>query len=404
MKKSLEVALGVVTSIGGFIDAGAIATSAQAGARFGFELLWAVLLGTLCVIALIEMSGRLAIVSKVPLRELIHKRFGLSYSFPLLAAGLALNLMVLAAEIGGMSMAMQLATGVAFRWWALPAALFVLALLWSLTFGVIEKGVSFAGLITVVFVVCAVKLHPDPATVLAGLKPSIPSHDPANYWYIAVGVIGSIIMPYMLFFYSSGALEEKWNRSYLGVNRAVAVLGMSFGAVISMGIIVVAAGVLGPKGIRVEHYPEAAGMLVPLIGKWGAPLFICSLGIASLGAAMEVSLSAAYEIAQCLGWNWGKQEKPSSEARFTLSYSILLIAGAVPILLGIDPLSLTVFTMALGCVVLPFVAFPFLILMNDRVYLGRQTNRRWSNIVVVGIVAVTFVLAIVAIPLQIAGG
>ena len=88
VKKAFDITLGIVTSIGGFIDAGALTTSLQAGARFGFRLMWATLLGTICAIFLTEMSGRLAIVSHHPLRELIHKRFGLSFSAPLLGAGL----------------------------------------------------------------------------------------------------------------------------------------------------------------------------------------------------------------------------------------------------------------------------------------------------------------------------
>src|SRR6266542_2893352 len=185
MKKILEITLGVVTSIGGFLDAGSIATSAQAGARFGFQLIWANLLGTVCVVVLAEMSGRMAAVSKHPLRELIHKRFGFNFSIALLLGGLLLNLLVVASEIGGMCMALELLTGAPFRWWALPAAFAVWALLWGLTFGVIEKAISFAGLITVVFVIAAVKLHPG-AAVLAGAVPSLPSHNGANYWYVAV--------------------------------------------------------------------------------------------------------------------------------------------------------------------------------------------------------------------------
>ena len=95
---------------------------------------------------------------------------------------------------------------------------------------------------------------------------------------------------------------------------------------------------------------------------------------------------------------------PRDEARFTLGYSAALAAAAVPVLAGIDPLKLTVFTMALACVALPFVTFPFLVLMNDPRCVGRHTNRRWSNLVVSGVVAIAFVLAIVAIPLQFAGG
>lgn len=100
--------------------------------------------------------------------------------------------------------------------------------------------------------------------------PSLPSHDPANYCYLAVSIIGPIITPFMFFFYSPGAIEEKWDRSYLGLNRAVAILGMSFGALMAVGVIIVAARVLGPQGVRVENYGEAAHMLDPLFSRWGS--------------------------------------------------------------------------------------------------------------------------------------
>ena len=402
MKKALEITLGVVTSIGGFIDAGALATSLQAGARFGYRLVWATLLGTACAIFLTEMSGRLAVVSHHPLRELIHKRFGLSYSLPLLLAGLVLNLLVLASEIGGIAMGAQLATGISFRLWALPATLLVWALLWFLTFGVIEKSVSFAGLVTVAFVSASAKMGAAPP--VAELLPALPKDQSAEYAFLAVSIIGAIITPFMFFFYSAGAIEEKWDKDYLGVNRIVAVLGMSFGAVIALAVIAVAATVLRPHGIRVESYAEAMHVLSPVFQHWGPALFIASLGITSLGAGVEVSLSSAYEVAQTLGWNWGKEQKARDESRFTLTYTILLFVAALPIAAGLDPLKLTVFTMAVACLLLPFVTFPFLVLINDRDYMREQVNSRWANFAVVGIVVIAFVLAAVAIPLQVLGG
>src|SRR5438132_10714879 len=76
MKKWGEIALGIATSIGGFLDVGSIATSAQAGARYGFQLLWAVGIGTLCLIFLTEMSGRLAAVSRHTVADAVRERFG----------------------------------------------------------------------------------------------------------------------------------------------------------------------------------------------------------------------------------------------------------------------------------------------------------------------------------------
>ena len=75
MKKLLEITLGIVTSIGGFLEVGSLATSAQAGAAFGYQLLWAIVLGTVCLIFLVEMSGRLAAVSKQPLAGAMRERF-----------------------------------------------------------------------------------------------------------------------------------------------------------------------------------------------------------------------------------------------------------------------------------------------------------------------------------------
>jgi len=64
MKRILDLALGIVTSVGGFLEIGSIATAAQAGASFGFQLAWAIALGTLCIAFLVEMAGRFAAVSK----------------------------------------------------------------------------------------------------------------------------------------------------------------------------------------------------------------------------------------------------------------------------------------------------------------------------------------------------
>jgi Mn2+/Fe2+ NRAMP family transporter len=402
--KAVEISLGIVTSIGGFLDAGAIATAAQAGARFRYQLVWATLAGTICVIFLMEMAGRLAAVSKHPLRELLHQRFGSPYSLSLLGMNTVLNVLVLGSEIGGICKALELLSGLSFRWWAVPVTLAVWWSLWRGTFSLLEKAISFAGLVTLAFVVCAFRVHPAFRDVAAGALPSLPTHHAANYWYTAVSIIGAIITPCMIVFYSSGVIEDKWDEGYIGVNGGVAGLGMSFGSAIALGVMIVAGTTLARHGIRANNYGEAAQMMTPVWGWWGFFLFAVSLGIASFGAAVEVSLGTAYEIAQCLGWNWGESQRPRDAARFSLAYSFMLVVGLALVLSGIDPMKLTVFTMALACVTLPFLTFPFLILMNDTRFLGRHTNRRWSNIAIASIIGIAFILAIVALPLQFLGG
>jgi Mn2+/Fe2+ NRAMP family transporter len=143
VKKALEIALGIVTSIGGFLDVGSIATAAQAGAAFGFQLIWAIVLGTICIIFLVEMSGRLAAVSKHTLVDALRERFGVNFYLVPFAAELLVDFLVLAAEIGGICLALQLITGISFYWWALPVAFVIWLLLWKETFSIIENGTSF---------------------------------------------------------------------------------------------------------------------------------------------------------------------------------------------------------------------------------------------------------------------
>lgn len=404
MKKILEVALGIVTSIGGFLDVGAIATAAQAGAAFGFELMWAIVLGTICVIFLVEMSGRLAAVSKHPLSAAVRERFGFKFYIIPLLAEIAIDFLVLASEIGGVCIALQLVTGISFQWWALPVAFVIWLLLWKGNFGIIENGVSTLGLVTLVFVVGAFVLHPPLKALGTGLLPTLPGHDTSHYLFIAVSILGALISPYLFYFYSSGAVEDKWDEKYLGINRAVAGLGMGFGSIVSIGVLIVAAMVLGPRGIQVDAYEQAALMLTQPFGYWGFILFAASLGIACLGAALEVSLDTAYIVAQTFGWNWGENEHPKEAARFSLIYTLFVFPASLLMVFGIDPLNLTLFSMALTATILPLAIIPFLVLMNDERYVNEHRNGWLSNSVVIFTIGLAFVLAIVAIPLEIIGG
>src|SRR4051812_4778418 len=148
MKKIFEIALGIVTSVGGFLEIGSIATAAQAGAWFRFQLIWAIVLGGLCLIFLVEQSGRLAAVSGHTLTDAIRERFALNYFVFMFLILTLVSVLVLTAEIGGVCVALEIATGVRFQWWAGLVGLIVWLLLWKGTFGVIEKGVSLLGLIT----------------------------------------------------------------------------------------------------------------------------------------------------------------------------------------------------------------------------------------------------------------
>lgn len=404
MKRVLEVALGIVTSIGGFLEVGSIATSAQAGAQFGFALLWVIALGTLCLIFLVEMSGRLAALSQHTIADALRERFGFNVFFVILVTVGTSSLLVLGSEIAGICMAVQLATGIAFSWWALPMGVLVWLLLWKGTFSVIEYGVCLLGLVTVVFLVAAFRLQPPVRDIGAGLLPTLPGHDAARYGFLAVNILGATLTPYLFYFYSSGAIEDRWGRNELGLNRVVASLGMAFGGVLSMAVLVVAALVFHPRGILIDQYEQLGVSLTDPLGWWGFWLFVAALGIACLGAALEIALALAYLVAQGFGWKWGENVKPRKASRFAAAYTVCVLLAMVLAATGVDPLKLTNLSMTLTSLVLPLAVGPFLLLMNDRRYVGEHGNGWLGNAVVAGVTALTFVLALASIPLEIFGG
>jgi Mn2+/Fe2+ NRAMP family transporter len=403
MKRILDLTLGIVTSIGGFLEAGSIITAVQAGALFGYKLLWAIALGTLGLMLLVEQSGRLAAVTGRTVGDALRERFGINFFIIPLATGLIVSFLVLASEIGGVSLALQMATGISFRWWAMPVAFAGWFLLWKGTFGVVEKGSSLLGLVTIVFVVAALKLHPDWGRVGAGLLPTAPDHDGPRYWYIAVSIIGASISPYLYMFYSSGAVEDGWGTDDLSTNKATAVLGMSFGGVLSAAVLIIAALVFLPRGIQVDRYEQAGLLLPPVLGNMGFVLFLAALGIACFGATTEITLAMAYLLAQGLGWDWSENAKPKQNARFSLTYTVTILLAGVVMAAGIDPLKLTNFSMMLTAASLPVTVIPMLVLMNDKALVREHCNRWFSNAALGVLSIVTIVVLLAALPLQILG-
>jgi Mn2+/Fe2+ NRAMP family transporter len=403
VKNIAKIGLGILTSVGGYLEVGSMGTALQAGAAYRYGLLWAIGVGTICIAFLVEMTGRLAAASHHTVVDAMRQHFGISFQIWPLAAQVVVDLLVLASEIGGASLALELITGISIRVWALPVAIAIWVLLWRATFGAIEHGVAILGLVTLSFVVAAVSLKPDWHDVGRGLVPHLSKHDPAHYAYLAVGILGATVSPYLVTFYSSGAIEERWTKKDLTPNRISAGLGMTFGGAISAGVMIVAALVLAPRGIAADSYQQAAAVLSVPLGRWGFWLFCASLAVGCIGAALELALDVSYIVAQTFGWEWGEDQKPSEEARFPLVYTGALVLATVPSLLGVDPLKLTMFSMAVTVLALPLVVAPLMVIMNDPRYLKQFTNGWITNLAVVVIIVLAFVLAAIAVPVQFLG-
>ena len=392
MKKIFDVALGIVTGIGGFLEVGSITTAAQAGASFGYRLAWAVAIGAFGLIVLSEMSGRLAAVSGRTLADAMRERFGFRFFVIPLVVVLLVSFLVLASELGGVALALQMATNVSLRWWVLIVTVVAWALLWKGTFSIIEYGTAGLGLVALAFVVAG------------GLVPTQPADDRAHYWFLAVSILGASISPYLYFFYSSGSIEDEWDVTYLKMNRVVAGLGNALGGLLALAVLVVAARVFLPRGIEVERGEQLAMLLSSPLARWGFAFFIMALGVNCFGAATEIALSCAYLIAQGLGWEWGEDAHPKRHARYSLAYTVLLFLAAVPMAAGVDPLKLTNVSMALTAASLPVTVIPMIVLMNDEALLHEHTNKWAGNAALAVLALLSVVLLVAALPLQLMGG
>jgi len=234
--------------------------------------------------------------------------------------------------------------------------------------------------------------------------PTMPKSDKARYGFLTVSILGATISPYLMYFYSSGAIEEKWDRSYIVMNRIIAGVGMFFGGLLAMAVLIAAALVFQPKGIQVDTFPQAALLMTTALPKWGFYLFALSMLFACFGAALEFSLAIAYFFAQGFGWNWSEDLEPSEDSRFAFVYTLIIILAAVPLMFGVDPVKVTMISMALTSATLPLAIVPFLFLMNDPIYLGKYRNGWLSNSIVAIVILISFVLALISIPLQVIGG
>jgi len=399
-----DLVLGIVTSIGGFVEVGSISTAAQAGSEFGFQLLWAIAAGTLMLAMLVEMAGRLSAVSHRSLAAAVRERFGIHFQLVPLVAELMIDLLLLAAEIGGAATAVKLVSGIGFQWWLVPIGIVVWLVLWLSGFGPIEYGLGLLGLVTLSFVLSAWRVQPDAHDLVRSLVPSLPGHDSTRYAFLAVSIVGATVSPYLLNFYASGTIEEQMTEKELWVNRATSYIGMCFGGGVSMGVLVTAAMVLGPQQIIVDSYEQASLMFIPAFGGWAIPLFAAALGVGCFGAAVEIALNAGYLFSQVFGWSWGANKKRGEAARFTAAFTAILTTGVLVALPGFDPLRITLISAALTVVIMPMVVLPFIVLMNDPKYVKAHTSGPVGNLLLAALTVVAGLLAIVVIPLELFGG
>src|SRR3954454_7884770 len=303
MAKVFSIALGILTAIGGFLDIGDLVTNAVVGSRFGLALAWVVPVGVLGICLYANMAGRVAAVSGRATFEIIRERLGPRAAASNLSASFLINLMTLTAEIGGVALALQLATDVGRMMWIPVAAFAVWVVIWRVRFSIMENVTGLLGLCLIVFAVSVFALYPHWSTLAhQALAPVIPqSESAATYWYFAIALFGAAMTPYEVFFFSSGAVEEGWSVEDLGRSRLNVLVGFPLGGLLSLAIAASATIVLLPAAIEVTSLSQVVAPVVVAGGKLALAFAIVGIIAATFGAALETTLSAGYTIAQYLG-------------------------------------------------------------------------------------------------------
>ena len=405
MKRLLGVALGILTAIGGFVDIGDLVTNAVVGSRFGLSLGWVVVVGVVGIILFANMSGRVAAVSGRATFEVIRERLGPRAGLANLTASFLINLMTVTAEIGGVALALQLASSVYYLLWIPVAAVAVWLVIWRVRFSIMENVTGLLGLTLVIFAVALFLMKPDWGSLAGQLAPAIPEQETVwTYSYYAIALFGAAMTPYEVFFFSSGAVEEGWSVKDLAQSRINVLVGFPLGGLLSISIAACAAVVLLPAGISVTSLSQVILPVAEGAGKLGLAFVLVGIVAATFGAALETTLSSGYTLAQFFGWSWGKFRRPAEAARFHLSMIVCLLVGIAVLATGVDPVLVTEYSVVFSAIALPLTYLPILIVANDPQYMREHVNGRAVNVLGMVYLVIILVASIAAIPLMIVTG
>ena len=378
-----EIFLGILTAMGGFVEIGELTFTLNAGKKFGYTLLWVTVLGTVGIMVYCEMAGRIAAVRKRAVFHLVRERAGYRSALLTLIASLVVNLMTCAAEIGAVALLLQLVLGSPYRLLILATLLLLVLVVWFISFKWIERIYGLGGLLMIVLLVALLKFGPDWHQAALGLIPHLPAgfgpRDTLLYWFYAVALVSSIMLPYETYFFASGGIEDEWKPDDVPMNRLVVLLGFTLGGLLSASLIGLGAEFFAFHEIEPQLPGSAALSAGHAFGTWGVLLALIGMFFAFGGAAIETTLSSAYNLAQFAGWPWGKHRPKSETGRFTLSWLAIFVLGTLIALSGVSPISIVEYSIVFSVVILPLTYFPVLMVARDERIMGRQKNGVFAN-------------------------
>jgi NRAMP (natural resistance-associated macrophage protein)-like metal ion transporter len=378
-------------------DAGGIFTYSQAGAQFGYSLLWTMIPITLALVVVQEMSSRMGAVTGKGLSDLIREEFGFRLTFFVMLTLVVTNFGNVVAEFAGIASSLEL-----FGWSKYIVVPLAAAVVWLMvvrgTYASIEKIFLAASAFYVCYIIAGLLAHPDwkAAAFATVTRPQAAGIRNYGYLYMVIGLVGTTIAPWMQFYLQASIVEKGITPKQYRASRWDVILGCIFTDVVAWFIIVACAATLYATGHHdIDNAADAAQALRPLAGEYAYVLFAAGLFNASIFAASILPISTAYAVCEGLGFESGLDKKFHEAPVFYWLYTLLIISGAGVLLLPRVPLVyVSVLSQVANGIVLPFVLIFMLLLTNDRELMGDQINSRWFNVVAWITVIVMIVLTL----------
>jgi Mn2+/Fe2+ NRAMP family transporter len=390
--KSWKVRLALVLAVigPGFItanvdnDAGGIFTYSQAGAQFGYTLLWTMIPITIALIVVQEMTARLGAVTGKGLSDLIREEFGFRLTFIVMVTLIITNFGNIVTEFAGIASSLEL-FGLK-KYFVVPLCAFVV---WVMvvrgTYSSIEKIFLAASAFYVCYIVAGVLAHPDwkAAAFATVTRPEAAGIRNYSYLYMVIGLVGTTIAPWMQFYLQASIVEKGVTTKQYRASRWDVILGCVFTDVVAWFIIVACAATLyANRHHDIATAADAAQALRPLAGDYAYLLFAAGLFNASIFAASILPISTAYAVCEGLGFESGLDKKFHEAPVFYWLYTVLIVLGALVVLIPRLPLVyVSVLSQVVNGIVLPFVLIFMLLLTNDRELMGEYVNGRGFNLV-----------------------
>jgi NRAMP (natural resistance-associated macrophage protein)-like metal ion transporter len=375
-------------------DPGGILTYSQAGAKFGYALLWTLIPTTIALIIVQEMAARMGAVTEKGLSDLIREEFGIRATFfTMLILGIA-DVGNIMAEFSGVAEGMSL-FGVS-KYIVVPIAA---VLVWTLVVGnsykLVERILIVFSLVYFTYVVSAFLAHPDwKAAIHSTIVPTVTKS--SEYLVMVIGLIGTTITPWMQFYLQASIVEKGIGKKQYALSRWDVILGCIITDVVAFFIVLACAATLYTSGIHnINSAADAAAALKPLAGQWAFLLFAVGLVNASVLSAAILPLATAYNICEGLGVESGVNKKWSEAPGFYWLYTLLIAFGAGVVLLPNIPLiKVIIYSQVVNGVLLPFLLIFMLILINKKDLMGEYRNSKWVNVLAWSTCAILIVLSL----------